>query len=226
MPVVTAADRIGMERGRRFRRLLARLFAATLGTAVLSAGGPATVPARADGSHEARLLQLTNATRAARGVGALSIDPSLTAVASRWAESMAAAASISHNPSLPGQLAGWRLVAENVGVGGSVEAVHQGFLNSPTHLVNIVDPAVTKVGFGIAWSGERVFVVENFMQPAASQGSITTPSIPPTTSSTTTSTTAPPTLRAAGTPSATAAGDPTMWLVMSFETLRRLELAG
>ena len=131
---------------------------------VLAAG---MSPAVAASSDEMRLLALTNQLRAANGLPALTINEQVTSAAQRWASTLADRGVISHNASLPGQVTGWKDLGENVGVGGTVDAVHDGFVASPTHRANIMDPAFTEVGFGIVRPDARIFVVVVFMQPVA-----------------------------------------------------------
>lgn len=131
---------------------------------VLAAG---ISPAVAASSDEMRLLALTNQVRAAKGLPALTINRQVTGVAQRWAGTLAERGVISHNASLPGQVTGWKDLGENVGVGGTVDAVHEGFVASPTHRANIVDSSFTEVGFGIVRPDARIFVVVVFMQPVA-----------------------------------------------------------
>ena len=123
------------------------------------------LPAQADAGDAARLLALTNQVRASQGLPALSTDSQLTSVAQAWAAELASRGVISHNPSVRSQVVGWKVLGENVGVGGTVDAVHAGFVASPTHYANLVDSAYTKVGFGIVRPDARIFVVEVFMLP-------------------------------------------------------------
>ena len=125
------------------------------------------LPAGADAGDEARLLSLTNQLRSSKGLSPLTIDAQLTRVAQAWASTLSGRGVISHNSSLPSQVTGWKVLGENVGVGGTVDAIHQGFLASPTHHENLVDPAFTRVGFGIVRPDARIFVVEVFMRPSS-----------------------------------------------------------
>lgn len=134
------------------------------------------VPAGADAGDEARLLSLTNQVRSSQGLAPLTIDAQLTRVAQAWASTLSGRGVISHNSSLPAQVTGWKDLGENVGVGGTVDAIHQGFLASPTHRQNLVDPGFTRVGFGIVRPDARIFVVEVFMRPSsAASASPSTP---------------------------------------------------
>ena len=123
--------------------------------------------ARADtGADEARFLSLTNSLRSSKGLGPLAVDGSLVSVARSWSGKMAAAGSISHNPSLSSQMpGGWQKAGENVGKGGNVDALQQAFQNSPAHYKNLVDPAFNYVGIGVVYgSANMIFVTVDFMQ--------------------------------------------------------------
>jgi hypothetical protein len=128
----------------------------------------AVVPAaHADtASDEARFLSLTNSLRASKGVRPLAVDGGLVSVARSWSGKMAAAGSISHNPSLASQVpSGWKKLGENVGQGGNVDSLQQAFVNSPSHYHNLVDPAFNLVGIGVVYgSGGLIFVTVDFMQ--------------------------------------------------------------
>ena len=123
--------------------------------------------ARADtGSDEGRFLSLTNSLRSRKGVAPLAVDGTLVSVARSWSGKMAAAGTISHNPSLSSQVpSGWKKAGENVGKGGSVDALQQAFQNSPDHYRNLVDPAFNYVGVGVVYgAGGMIYVTVDFMQ--------------------------------------------------------------
>ena len=176
----------------------------------LSLVGALAAPAHAAAGDESLLLGLTNATRAAAGIPALTLDPALSSVARQWASSMAAAGAISHNAGLKGQIgSNWSKVGENVGFGGSVKAIYDALLDSPSHLRNILDPEFERVGLGVVVVNNVVWLVQDFLTPmyaAAAPTPAPAPTPPPaptttapaptttTTSTTTTTTTvAPPT---------------------------------
>ena len=186
-------------------------------------------PAGAAPSDEARLLALTNEVRAANGLSRLTVNGQMTGVAQRWATVLAERGVLSHNASLPSQVTGWKDLGENVGVGGTADAVHAGFLASPTHRANIVDPAFTQVGFGIVRPDARIFVVVVFMQPASSPTSAApkAPAAPVTTAPATPAVQRPATPTPA-TPAVTAvpATPPvelSPWMVVSLEQLRSMQ---
>ena len=186
-------------------------------------------PAGAASSDEARLLALTNEVRAANGLSPLTINGQITGVAQRWATVLADRGVLSHNASLPSQVTGWKDLGENVGVGGTADAVHAGFLASPTHRANIVDPAFTQVGFGIVRPDARIFVVVVYMQPVTSPAVAApkTPAPPVTTAAPVTPAVqrpvTPAPAAAVAAVQATQPAELSPWMVVSLEQLRSMQ---
>jgi hypothetical protein len=77
---------------------------------------------------------------------------------------MAAAGRIWHSTLSDGITADWQKLGENVGMGGSVEGLHNAFVASPKHYDNLVDPAFTYVGIGVVTVDGTVYVSEMFMK--------------------------------------------------------------
>ncbi|MEN3314835.1 MAG: hypothetical protein V7605_1069 [Acidimicrobiaceae bacterium] len=183
-------------RARRFIAAMASATTLAAGTLTLGAVLPGTTlaasPAAAAGSEESSLLALTNQARASAGDPALSMDSSLTSVARSWAQTMASQGGISHNPDLASQVDGWSRLGENVGVGTSIDQVHQALLASPHHYENITGD-FSLVGIGVASGGGRVYVVEDFEQPRGGGGTVAAadPGPPPTVARRVTTTVAP-----------------------------------
>lgn len=126
-------------------------------------------PASAAGAEESQLLSLTNSARAAAGVGPLTLDSGLSDVARRWASTMAANGAIAHNTNLRNEIgSNWAKYGENVGYGGSVEAVNDLLLKSPSHYTNIVDGEFTRVGLGVVRANGLVWLAQVFLTPASS----------------------------------------------------------
>lgn len=96
---------------------------------------------------ESEFASLINSYRGSKDHPSLSRSGSLDAYARSWAEKMAKDGSLSHSDigSLLGQ---WSSVGENVGVGGSVSALFDAFVNSPNHQSNIVGD-FTHMGIGV-----------------------------------------------------------------------------
>jgi hypothetical protein len=125
-------------------------------------------PAWADSaSDEARVLYLLQQVRTSVGAPALPVDSTLTSVARDWAAKMARDGTLSHNVGIGSRVTASKL-SENVGMGGSIDIVHQTFLNSPAHRANMVDSGVNAVGVGVAWANGTVYVVQDFAQLAGS----------------------------------------------------------
>src|SRR5450432_661891 len=114
---------------------------------------------------------------------ALALNAQLSAVAQAWADQLAAAGVLSHNPALRNQVSDWSVLGENVGMAGDVPTVQTAFMASPPHRANILDPRYTQMGVGSATSiypscGCKVlWVVVDFRRPM----SVATPSAPKTT---------------------------------------------
>jgi hypothetical protein len=155
-------------------------------------------------ADEARFVALVNDARARAGIAPLTVDAELTALARDWAAQMAAAGGISHAPRISaGVTQDWQKVGENVGRGPSVDPIMDAFIASPKHFENLMDPAFTKIGVGVVWSGTTLYTTHRFMQlrgqappppatePPAPSAPPTTPSGPPVTAAPA-PTTAPP----------------------------------
>jgi uncharacterized protein YkwD len=54
------------------------------------------------------------------------------------------------------------MMAENIGVGASVQAVHDALMDSSGHRENILGSGYQRVGVGIVRRGDRVWVTELF----------------------------------------------------------------
>ena len=83
---------------------------------------------------------------------ALTENAQLDAVAQAWANKLAAAGVLSHNPAIRTQVTDWTVLGENVGMAGDVPTVQNAFMHSPEHKANILDPRYTQMGVGSATS--------------------------------------------------------------------------
>lgn len=156
---------------RKFRKILVSMALA------ISISLLATEAAWADaGSDESTFVSLINASRASSGLGPLAMDPSLSNIARGHSSQMAAAGNIFHTADLahatPG---GWQTLGENVGMGPRVDTLHQAFMQSPGHRANVMGD-YDRVGIGIVYGGDTIFVTEMFWKTrvlsAASTGTI------------------------------------------------------
>lgn len=177
------------------KRRWAMLLAAALVTTSIG------LSASADAGQNSQFLSLINSTRAANGLGPLSVDGGLASHASKHTAEMIAANDLYHSSSAELAAAGgsgWEKLAENVGRGGSVSSLHDAFMASAGHKKNILgDFNWVGIGTGTAADG-RLYVTVVFMKKGAAAP-------PPTTT-----TTAPPaTTTTAGSSPTTAAKSPT-----------------
>jgi uncharacterized protein YkwD len=135
------------------------------------------------GAAERALFDATNRERVAHGLQPLQWDDSLSAAARSHAARMAQSNTLSHQ--LPGEAslqdrtrlvgARYSVIAENVAEGATADTIHAGWMNSPHHRANILDPDLTAIGIAVVFapnaSGGRgpgmLFAVQDFSQSVA-----------------------------------------------------------
>ncbi len=170
-------------------------------------------PALADTTSDAEacFLAKINAARVATGAQKLSSDSTLAGYARIHSKAMAENGSIYHSstndlaPYLPGD---WMKWGENVGVGGSCDALFDAFWASPSHHDNLLDPVFQYAGIGVYIDGSSViWTTHVFLQRASAPATTTTTTAPPPVTTTTspppTTTTHPPTTTTTTHPPAT-----------------------
>lgn len=118
----------------------------------------------------AQLFALANAARASAGVGNLTWDPALAEAALKHCLRMAVEGPIAHR--YDGELdltaragaadAHFSYVEENIAVGSNPETIHGGWLDSPEHRANLLNPEVDRVGIAAVASGNLIFAVADF----------------------------------------------------------------
>lgn len=156
------------------------LAAAAVVTTVVVMGAPQGAAAREGGlvndpAKEAEFVARINDLRADQGLVALKVHNQLVAKARDWAETMGEAGEIWHSHLPDGVTVKWRRLGENVGMGGTVDALHEAFVASPGHYENLIDPGFRYVGIGVFLDAEgTIFVSEVFME-LASQPAPATP---------------------------------------------------
>lgn len=156
------------------------LLAATL-TMLLA--GPAPAHAAIDPTLEAEFVDLVNQERAAVGLHPLTVATDIVTVARAHSVVMAdrldndITPALHHNPDYSTQITGWQIVAENVGRGPSVTAIHTALMNSEGHRRNILEPRLTEIGVGVEHRHGRVWVTQNFRRP---RGAVTPAAPTPT----------------------------------------------
>jgi uncharacterized protein YkwD len=116
----------------------------------------------ASSSTAAEFFELTNATRASIGVGALRYSSDLEAYAQNWAQVMADAGTISHS-NIANLLDSWYSVGENVGVGPTARVIDAALRASPPHYENISYSGFTAMGVGVATdASSRIYTTHVF----------------------------------------------------------------
>jgi uncharacterized protein YkwD len=136
-------------------RRIGLLVALAVGLLALSACDP--VLEQAD-------LTALNALRTSRGLPALVRDAELDRKASAQAVRMARQQTIFHSSDLSlGVSAGWSVIGENVGVGGSIATIQSALEGSPGHMANMVDTRFRRVGIGAVQRNGRIYLVQVFV---------------------------------------------------------------
>jgi uncharacterized protein YkwD len=119
---------------------------------------------------EQEMFRLHNAERGAGGLAPLRIDAVLTRIARERAQEMAALNYFSHSSptgatafNLLSQVGyGYMMAAENIArnnypAGQTVATAMTGFMNSPSHRVNIMDVRLTHVGVGVVAGADGMY---------------------------------------------------------------------
>lgn len=156
---------------RDLRNMWAPAIVALALTALAGLLGVGTAPPAAADAHS--FTAAVNAERASAGLPPLTLTTDLTVVAQAWSEHMARTGVLEHNPYYSVQVTGWSMLAENVGFGPSELVVHEALMASPGHRANILHPAFTQIGVGIAWAGSSVWVTQVFRQPTVTSAPVT-----------------------------------------------------
>jgi uncharacterized protein YkwD len=130
--------------------------ARTTTTTTTTVAAPAAPPGGRHRAAEAEVVPLTNGDRLAAGLGALSRNACLDAVAAGYAEQMARSGVLAHNPGVGAGVTGCRANAawgDNVGMSSACDTarLEQEWMASPGHRRNILTAAFTLIGVG-AWT--------------------------------------------------------------------------
>jgi uncharacterized protein YkwD len=114
--------------------------------------------------------RLMNAARERAGLPRLSLDPEASKVARKHTTEMVEKDLLHHTPSssLIRRVTRWEILGENVGVGGTVDSLHQAFMDSPPHRANILYSRFRHVGIGVKKRDGKMWVtviLENRLDP-------------------------------------------------------------
>jgi uncharacterized protein YkwD len=112
---------------------------------------------------DAALVDSTNDLRAARGLPRMKVSPTLSKLAYHHSVAMARKGKLWHND-ISSATDHWVWLGQNVGVGGSVEALQRAFMDSPPHRANILRRKANLFGVGTYISKGRIWVTVNFEQ--------------------------------------------------------------
>jgi hypothetical protein len=125
---------------------------------------------RGDAGAAEQLFALGNQARAEAGVAPLAWDPALSAAAYKHCERMVAEGALSHryNGELElserAALAGahFSLIEENIAMGSSPKEIHEGWMHSPGHKKNLLNPEVDHAGIAVIVSHGSMYAVTDF----------------------------------------------------------------
>jgi uncharacterized protein YkwD len=135
---------------------------------------PATALSDLERDSEAgvRITLRVNEERVAAGLPTLTWSSALTDVAAAYATEMATEGFFGHDSPTTGDVAdrlgsagiGFRIVGENLAWGPTVDRVHDGLMNSPSHRANILNPQYRNVGVGVVSGPLGLMVVQVFQR--------------------------------------------------------------
>lgn len=170
MPSPTRA-RLGSRASTAVRLLAAALAATSLLVLaphpVPAGASPQTAAAPSLEQMEVELANRINGERWSRGIEPLPFHTILRDQGRNWSATMAWFDALNHDPDLAAEAsaawAGWTGIAENVGRGTSIEAIHQAFMASPAHRANALGSWRT-VGVGIHYARSQLWVTVRFMR--------------------------------------------------------------
>jgi hypothetical protein len=141
------------------------LLVGLLGLSVAAQQGTGPQPAKAE-----QLFAMANATRTQEGRGRLAWDQSLADAAMKHCMRMAAEGPIAHRyggePDLTTRAATagahFSLIEENIAVGSYPGSIHQGWLDSPGHRTNMLNPDIDRVGIAVVAAQGVLFAVADY----------------------------------------------------------------
>jgi hypothetical protein len=131
---------------------------------------PSSFAAQKLSEYERALFDAANSERAERSLPTLQWDESLAAAARKHANRMAFYNVIEHQlsgePDLKERLAEagarFSMIAENIAFGPNSQTIHTGWMNSPGHRGNILNPNLTAVGIAAVRGSAGLFAVQDF----------------------------------------------------------------
>jgi hypothetical protein len=147
---------------------------ALVASAVLAQASPSR-SSQVESSHAIQaeawqLVLMANQARAEAGAGPLKWDSALAAAALQHCLRMAADGSISHQykgePEISGRAAQtgarFSLIEENVAVGPDPATIHDAWMHSHGHRINLLNPAVNRVGVAVVAGRRGLYAVADY----------------------------------------------------------------
>lgn len=119
---------------------------------------PPQNPGAGLGAEEAKMVNLVNQERQSQGIRPLGVNPTLVQLARQKSQDMVNLNYFGHTSPTYGspfdmmRKAGVAFTTggENIAGAATTESAHQSLMNSPGHRANILNPAFTQIGIGIA----------------------------------------------------------------------------
>lgn len=119
-----------------------------------------------------QLFALANQSRAQQGLGPLTWDPALAQAAMRHCQRMAGEGEISHRYGGEADLtertaatgAHFSLIEENIAVGSYADQIHEGWMRSPGHRANLLNPRINRVGIAVVAAQGLLFAVSDYSE--------------------------------------------------------------
>lgn len=119
---------------------------------------------------EEELLALANRSRAESGARPLKWDPALAAAALKHCMRMVAEGAIAHRYGGEADVsertaaagAHFSLIEENIAVGQFASQIHDGWMHSPGHRTNLLNPEVDRVGIAVVASRGVLYAVADY----------------------------------------------------------------
>jgi hypothetical protein len=134
---------------------------------------PSPFAAQKLSENERALFDAANRERGAKSLPALQWDEALAVAARKHANRMAFYNLVEHQlsgePDLEARLAlagaRFSIIPENIAVASNPETIHAGWMDSPGHRRNILNPNLTAVGIAAVRGSGGLFAVQDFSLP-------------------------------------------------------------
>lgn len=137
-------------------------------SATLAASAGTASPANATtilNPSERRMVYLINKARMQAHLPALQSSTALSGLARTHSALMAKHGTIFHTYNLGYVLRNfsWSLAGENVGMGPTIDLLHQAFMRSPAHRRNNLERRFHRIGVGVVWKNGIAFITVDFL---------------------------------------------------------------